>query len=79
MRGCARRPVLQRARPRPDAAANRAVDLRTFLDSLGDDLLEIGEPVSVIHEMTALQHELDRAGRFPVLRFSQADARQRQD
>jgi 2,5-furandicarboxylate decarboxylase 1 len=46
------------------------VDLRTFLDSLGDDLLEIGEPVSVVHEMTALQHELDRAGRFPVLRFS---------
>ena len=45
------------------------MDLRSFLDSLGNDLLEIDEPVSVVHEMTALQHELDRAGRFPVLRF----------
>ena len=79
MRGCARRPVSQRALQRPDAAAKSAVDLRTFLDSLGDDLLEIGEPVSVVHEMTALQHELDRAGRFPVLRFSRPMLAERQD
>jgi 2,5-furandicarboxylate decarboxylase 1 len=46
------------------------MDLRTFLAGLGDNLLDIGEPVSVVHEMTALQHEFDRAGRFPVLRFS---------
>jgi 2,5-furandicarboxylate decarboxylase 1 len=46
------------------------LDLRTFLDGLGGHLLEVSEPVSVVHEMTALQHELDRAGRFPVLRFS---------
>ena len=46
------------------------MDLRTFLDGLGDGLLNVEEPVSVVHEMTALQHELDRAGRFPVLRFA---------
>jgi 2,5-furandicarboxylate decarboxylase 1 len=46
------------------------MDLRTFLDGLGENLLDVAEPVSVVHGMTALQHELDRAGRFPVLRFS---------
>jgi len=46
-----------------------ALDLRTFLGGLGERLLDIEAPVSVVHEMTALQHELDRAGRFPVLRF----------
>ena len=45
------------------------MDLHDFLDGLGDDLLCIDAPVSVVHEMTALQHELDRQNRYPVLLF----------
>jgi 2,5-furandicarboxylate decarboxylase 1 len=42
-------------------------DLRTFLDANAATLLELGGPVSVRHELTALQHQLDAARRFPVL------------
>ncbi len=48
-----------------------AMDLRTFLSGLGDALQTFEAPVSLQHEMTAIQHELDAIGRFPVLRFDQ--------
>lgn len=42
-------------------------DLRTFLAGHAASVLEIPGPVSVRHELTALQHELDAARRFPVV------------
>jgi 2,5-furandicarboxylate decarboxylase 1 len=42
-------------------------DLRTFLDANAASLLELSGPVSIRHELTALQHQLDGAGRFPVV------------
>jgi 2,5-furandicarboxylate decarboxylase 1 len=47
------------------------MDLRSFLGELGDGLWTLDAPVSVVHEITALQHELDRARRYPVLLFRQ--------
>lgn len=44
-----------------------ARDLRSFLADHAASVWELTESVSVRHELTALQHELDRQGRFPVV------------
>jgi 2,5-furandicarboxylate decarboxylase 1 len=49
--------------PRPELRP----DLRSFLDAHASALLELREPVSIRHELTALQHRLDAQGRFPVV------------
>jgi 4-hydroxy-3-polyprenylbenzoate decarboxylase len=43
------------------------LDLRTYLSELGPALLEPDQPLSVVQEITALQHALGRAGRYPVI------------
>ncbi len=42
-------------------------DLRSFLSDHKSSVWEINRPVDVRHTLTALQHELDSAGRFPVI------------
>lgn len=42
-------------------------DLRAFLSECRDTVLRIEEPVSVIEDITALQHALSASGRYPVL------------
>ena len=41
--------------------------LRGFLDSIPDSILRPPGPLSVVHEITALQHALESTGRFPVI------------
>lgn len=41
--------------------------LRGFLDQLGDQVWHVTEPVALKHGITALQYELDRVGRYPVV------------
>ncbi len=43
------------------------LDLRTFLDDNTADILRVTEPISVCYEVTALQYELWRQGRFSVV------------
>jgi UbiD family decarboxylase len=42
-------------------------DLRQFLAEHAGATWRIDAPVALRHELTALQHELDRAGRYPIL------------
>jgi 4-hydroxy-3-polyprenylbenzoate decarboxylase len=42
-------------------------DLRTFLAEHSGSVWELPRGLSVRHDLTALQHELDAAGRFPIL------------
>lgn len=42
-------------------------DLRSFLKLAGAAVWRIDQPVDPRYELTALQHTLDRAGRFPIL------------
>lgn len=42
-------------------------DLRSFLAARAAERLDLREPVSVRHELTALQHRLDAERRFPVI------------
>jgi 2,5-furandicarboxylate decarboxylase 1 len=42
-------------------------DLRSFLADHANSVWELSQPVSLRHELTALQHELDNRGRFPIL------------
>ncbi len=42
-------------------------DLRQFLAEHAESTWRIDVPVALQHELTALQHELDRAGRYPIL------------
>ena len=42
-------------------------DLRRFLELHRDAVWELPGAVSTVHELTALQHVLDAAGRAPVL------------
>lgn len=44
-----------------------ALDLRTFLARETAATLVLDEPVSVRHDLTALQHRLDAAGRYPIV------------
>ena len=39
--------------------------LRAWLEALGGEVLRVEEPTAVEYEVTALQHALDAAGRFP--------------
>lgn len=43
------------------------IDLRSFLATAGDAVYRPPRPMSVMHEITALQHALDAAGRYPVI------------
>jgi 2,5-furandicarboxylate decarboxylase 1 len=43
-------------------------DLRSFLEHNSAAIWRIDAPLSARHDLTALQHELDAAGRFPILR-----------
>lgn len=42
-------------------------DLRSFIADHRDSVWRIAETVAARHELTALQHELDRIGRYPIL------------
>lgn len=42
-------------------------DLRTFLSDNAAAVWRLDAPLSARHQLTALQHELDAAGRYPVL------------
>jgi len=42
-------------------------DLRRFLADAGGAVWRIAEPTSIVHAVTALQHQLDSEGRFPIL------------
>ena len=44
-----------------------ARDLREYLDGCGGALWRVAEPLSVVQEITALQHLLSQAGRYPAL------------
>ncbi len=44
-----------------------APDLRTYLDTLESATLRLRDPVSTVHDLTALQYALQEAGRFPVI------------
>lgn len=41
--------------------------LRSFLDAAGGAVWRCNEPLSVVQEITALQHALSKAGRYPVI------------
>lgn len=43
------------------------LDLRSFLEAHGDAVLRLDTPISALYELTALQHELDRRRRHPVI------------
>ena len=43
------------------------IDLRSFLKSAGDAVYRPAQPLSVMREITALQHALDAAERYPVV------------
>lgn len=43
------------------------LDLRRFLDDPRTPVLRPAEPLSIVHEITAIQHALARSGRFPVV------------
>jgi 4-hydroxy-3-polyprenylbenzoate decarboxylase len=43
------------------------LDLQTYLSGLGPALFAPAKPLSVVHEITALQHVLGGAGRYPVI------------
>ncbi len=49
-------------------------DLRSFLQLADASIWRLEQPVSLQYELTALQHELDRAGQFPVLLASKLNA-----
>ncbi len=42
-------------------------DLRQFLSEHAGATWRIDAPIALRHELTALQHELDRSGRYPIL------------
>jgi UbiD family decarboxylase len=44
-----------------------ASDLRQYLDACGAALWRVSAPISVVQEITALQHLLSQAGRYPAL------------
>jgi 2,5-furandicarboxylate decarboxylase 1 len=46
------------------------LDLRSFLDGVGDAIYRPNRPVSTVHEVTALQHALQERGRFPVIEIA---------
>jgi 2,5-furandicarboxylate decarboxylase 1 len=50
------------------------LDLRSFLAEHADALWELPGPVSLRHELTALQHALDARGEFPILMARQVEA-----
>ena len=55
------------------------IDLRSFLLSAGAAVYRPGEPLSVVREITALQHALEAAGHYPVIHIERpllADGRQ---
>lgn len=43
------------------------MDLRSFLATSAPEIWRVAEPMSVVHEITALQHALSAVARFPVL------------
>jgi hypothetical protein len=43
------------------------LDLRSYLDQLGPALFRLPHPMSVVQEITMLQHALSRAKRYPRL------------
>ena len=43
------------------------MNLREYLDGCGPALWRVAAPLSVVHEITALQHALSEAGRYPAL------------
>ncbi len=47
------------------------LDLRAFLASVGDYVYRPAQALSVVHEITALQHALERAGRRPIVHVAQ--------
>jgi 4-hydroxy-3-polyprenylbenzoate decarboxylase len=47
------------------------LDLRGYLDQLGPALFRPQRPISVVQEITALQHALSRAKRYPVIHVAQ--------
>lgn len=49
-------------------------DLRSFLDAEAAAVWELPGPVAPRHELTALQHELDQRGEFPILLARQVQA-----
>ena len=60
---------------------HRVLDLRGYLAELGPALFEPVKQLSVVQEITALQHALGRAGRYPVIHVAhprRADGPQKQ-
>lgn len=53
------------------APSPSALDLRAFLASVGESVYRPAEPLSVVHEITALQHALERAGKRPIVHVAQ--------
>ena len=47
------------------------LDLRAYLADLGPALFAPAQPLSVVQEITALQHVLGRAGRYPAIHVRQ--------
>lgn len=47
------------------------LDLRSFLAASTAECWRVAEPVSVVHEITALQHALSASVRYPVLQIEQ--------
>lgn len=45
------------------------MNLREYLEGCGSALWRVSQPVSVVQEMTALQHALSEAGRYPAIVF----------
>jgi 2,5-furandicarboxylate decarboxylase 1 len=43
------------------------MDLRGYLEECGEALWRVSEPLSVVQEITALQHLLSQSGRYPAL------------
>ena len=46
-------------------------DLRSYLSSVEHAIWHIDEPVSTIHELTALQYALQDQGRYPIIHLTQ--------
>ena len=42
-------------------------DLRSFLSANAAAVCDVDEPLSTVHEITALQHVLEKQGRYPVI------------
>jgi UbiD family decarboxylase len=43
------------------------LDLRSYLDSVAEAVYRPNRPVSIVHEITALQHAFEERGRYPII------------